>query len=581
MATTEELLAQLEAEAQSETPVCVIDPETRTISVPPEYQLLGVENDKRVERIYFQCPKVVGDNQDLSQDYILFINYVNANGDPDAYHIDDMEIDGDNITFSWLLEENVTKYRGSIQFAFGAIIPGDTPEDPDKNRWNTTINTDCTCLIGLKSTQQVAESNPDALAQIWAAIDELKAGGGGGGTTDYNNLSNKPQLNGVTLEGNKTLDQVGVLAKNQGSSNSGKYLSVGSDGNVVPADAPSGGTVDQEQIKQAVNDYLEENPPSGMTAEEKEQLDKNTEDISSLSEEIAKLQTSGLTTAQVNALDDMFKKCAFTGNVSAEYTAFKQAFGIESGGGEEEPTDKTLTSISVTYAGGEVTVGTALTDLTGITVTAHYSDGSTTIIAGYILSGEIVEGENTIMVSYEGKTTTFTVVGYVEEAETTEPVYRLAEATTFDGTNTVDTGYALCENYKAFTVVVDFTSTTKSGSVFGCDKNASYGVGVKCQSGYYWSAYWGVNVNKDVSNASNGVKYVITHKANSNIAKAYYIYEDALTTQEFTIFEGNYNAHMNFTNTVILGSGFTGIINDFKIYESVLSQEEINAYVGV
>ena len=283
MPTTEELLAQLEADAQSETPVCVIDPETRTITVPPEYQLLGVENDKRVERLYFQCPKIVGDNQDLSQDYQLFMNYQNANGDPDAYHVEDMEVDGDNITFSWLLEENVTKYKGSIQIAFAAIIPGDEAEDPDKNRWNTTINTDCTCLVGLKCTQQVAESNPDALAQIWAAIDELKAGGGGsGGTTNYENLSNKPRLNGVTLEGNKTLDQVGVLAKNQGASNSGKYLSVGSDGNVVPADAPSGGTVDPEQIKQAVNGYLEENPVSGMTAEQEQQLNQNTTDVADL-----------------------------------------------------------------------------------------------------------------------------------------------------------------------------------------------------------------------------------------------------------------------------------------------------------
>ena len=90
MATTEELLAQLEAEAQIETPVCIIDPDTRTITVPPEYQLLGVEGDKMVERIPFCCPKIVGDNQDLSQDYILFINYVNASGDPDAYRIDDM-----------------------------------------------------------------------------------------------------------------------------------------------------------------------------------------------------------------------------------------------------------------------------------------------------------------------------------------------------------------------------------------------------------------------------------------------------------------------------------------------------------
>lgn len=182
MPTTEELLAQLEAEAQSETPVCIIDPETRTITVPPEYQLLGVENDKRVERLHFQCPKIVGDNKDLSQDFILFINYVNANGDPDAYKIEDMQVDGDNITFSWLLEEKVTLYQGNIQISFCGIIPGDDQDDPDKNRWGTTINTDCTCLVGLKCTQQVAESNPDALVQIWAAIDELKAGDGGSGT---------------------------------------------------------------------------------------------------------------------------------------------------------------------------------------------------------------------------------------------------------------------------------------------------------------------------------------------------------------------------------------------------------------
>ena len=200
MATTEELLEQLEAEALSETPVCVIDPETRTITVPPEYQILGVENDKRVERILFRCPKIVGDNQDLSQDYQLFVNYQNANGDPDAYKINDMQVDGDNITFSWLLEENVTKYRGSIQFAFGAIKPGDEADDPDKNRWNTTINADCTCLVGLKCTQQVAESNPDALAQIWAAIDELKAGGGGGGTPGKDGREIEIQNNGTAIQ---------------------------------------------------------------------------------------------------------------------------------------------------------------------------------------------------------------------------------------------------------------------------------------------------------------------------------------------------------------------------------------------
>ena len=33
---------------------------------------------------------------------------------------------------------------------------------------------------------------------------------GGGGTTDYNNLSNKPQINGNTLSGNMTTSQLGI-----------------------------------------------------------------------------------------------------------------------------------------------------------------------------------------------------------------------------------------------------------------------------------------------------------------------------------------------------------------------------------
>ena len=197
--TAEELLATAEPLAEDGT-YCTIDPETRLITIPPEYQLLGVENDKKVERIYFQCPKIVGDNQDLSQDYLLFINYVNANGDPDAYKINDMQVDGDNITFSWLLEEKVTLYQGNIQISFFGIIPGDEQDDPDKNRWGTTINTDCTVLTGLKCTQQVAESNPDALAQIWAAIDELKAGGGGGGTPGKDGREIEIRNNGTAIQ---------------------------------------------------------------------------------------------------------------------------------------------------------------------------------------------------------------------------------------------------------------------------------------------------------------------------------------------------------------------------------------------
>lgn len=109
----------------------------------------------------------------------------------------------------------------------------------------------------------------------------------------------------------------------------------------------------------------------------------------------------------------------------------------------------TLTSISATYTGGDVAVGTALTDLTGITVTGIYSDGSTSEITGYTLSGEILEGSNTITIIYGGKTTTVTVTGVAESGGgDVGPIYAFesvenAEITSRNGnyTGTVTVSY--------------------------------------------------------------------------------------------------------------------------------------------
>lgn len=128
--------------------------------------------------------------------------------------------------------------------------------------------------------------------------------------------------------------------------------------------------------------------------------------LSTISEELANLQTSGLTTERVNALDGLFKIVAYTADPASAYSAFKVAFGLDGGG-----TGVTLSSISATYSGGDVAVGTALSALTGIVVTATYSDGSTATVTGYTLSGEIAEGSNTITVTYQGKTATFIVTG--------------------------------------------------------------------------------------------------------------------------------------------------------------------------
>lgn len=171
-----------------------------------------------------------------------------------------------------------------------------------------------------------------------------------------------------------------------------------------PANAPDGALwVDTDAEAQSNSVRID----ASLTIEGQAADAKATGDaIRSLSEEIANLQPSGLTTAQANALDGMFKVFAFTkADISAEYNAFCTAFGIEAA---------IITGISATYSGGDVDVGTAVTDLTGIVVTANYSDGSKRTVTGYTLSGTIAEGSNTITVTYEGMTTTFNVTGVAE-----------------------------------------------------------------------------------------------------------------------------------------------------------------------
>ena len=47
----------------------------------------------------------------------------------------------------------------------------------------------------------------------WNEIPSSGGGGGGTGTDNYNELNNKPSINGTTLSGNKSLDNLGIQAK--------------------------------------------------------------------------------------------------------------------------------------------------------------------------------------------------------------------------------------------------------------------------------------------------------------------------------------------------------------------------------
>lgn len=109
------------------------------------------------------------------------------------------------------------------------------------------------------------------------------------------------------------------------------------------------------------------------------------EKFSELSGEIANLQTSGLTTAQVNALDGMFKVAAYddSKDVSGAYAAFKAAFGLvdsgDTGGGGEETPDVTTYTITA-----ELVNVTSSNSATSITEGASYT-ATLTAADGYKL----------------------------------------------------------------------------------------------------------------------------------------------------------------------------------------------------
>lgn len=162
--TTEEALAAAVVEPVND--IFEIDPETRTITVPETEKIFGVSHDGNTERKHFRCSKIVGDNIDLSTMH-LYINYQNANGDKYPYLVEDVQTDGDYITYSWLIGPDVVAYKGQIKFIVCAKKgDGTIPE------WNTTI-AEGTVLEGLEATDEVTERNPDIIEQILTRLDSI------------------------------------------------------------------------------------------------------------------------------------------------------------------------------------------------------------------------------------------------------------------------------------------------------------------------------------------------------------------------------------------------------------------------
>ena len=172
MATALDLLMSAKEDVNllsEESDICTIDDKTRAIFVPSTIVVGGVQSDKNAERIKFSCPKIVGDNLDLSK-FSVRINFENVSSVDfnvsikDQYICDDVAVDGENVTFSWLIGRNAARYMGTVRFIVCAV-----KTDSDSNisvEWNTAI-AEVPVLEGIEIDQpQIGQDEKDVINQL-------------------------------------------------------------------------------------------------------------------------------------------------------------------------------------------------------------------------------------------------------------------------------------------------------------------------------------------------------------------------------------------------------------------------------
>lgn len=146
----------------------IIDPSTRKITIPKSEQLFGVYGESNIERKYFKCPKIVGDNVDLSDCYI-FVNYYTAKGLPGKYIAKDVNVDGENITFSWELKRDIfdANEDTSIYFAVEA-----------KNKDKVKVFKTCPATGKAKETidtdTEIEDTYADVILDLISRVDTLE-----------------------------------------------------------------------------------------------------------------------------------------------------------------------------------------------------------------------------------------------------------------------------------------------------------------------------------------------------------------------------------------------------------------------
>lgn len=161
MPTAYELLSAEECDD-----ILVIDLESRTINIPKNVTVLGVESDDETRVLHFQVPRHYC-NVDLSE-FSIRINYRNANNEGDLYIVAEPVIEDELIKFDWVVGRHAFARKGDVEFS---VTLKDVFEGIVKREFNTTIAT-LPVLEGMEPDETLTEAVYDYIEQWGATLVE-------------------------------------------------------------------------------------------------------------------------------------------------------------------------------------------------------------------------------------------------------------------------------------------------------------------------------------------------------------------------------------------------------------------------
>lgn len=118
MTTVDELFAAMEA-PKVDRVILTIDENLRIIDIPNLAVVIGAEGDKDVNRLYFKMDRLYR-GTDLAA-FTPRINYINAAGKNYYYDVTDLTIEGDSLTFSWLIRAQAAGVACSVESRKGCL----------------------------------------------------------------------------------------------------------------------------------------------------------------------------------------------------------------------------------------------------------------------------------------------------------------------------------------------------------------------------------------------------------------------------------------------------------------------------